>query len=179
MKQLKGQLIVVNEKDEWLGTMDKMQAHHQGVLHRAFSVFILNDKNEMLLQRRALSKYHSAGLWSNACCSHPYPGESTLAGAHRRLQEEMGFDCELEPIFNLRYKANVGNDLIENEYDHIYLGYYNKDMLTNEEEVSDHKFMQVADIVKWMQEQPDQFTAWFHLALPKFITYLQQQTIAA
>ena len=117
----KNNVIVVNEKDEWLGSMEKLLAHKEGVLHRAFSVFVVNDKNELLLQQRAEGKYHSGGLWSNTCCSHPAPGESTTAAAHRRLQEEMGFDCDIEKIFELRYKSDVGNGLIENEYDHIYI----------------------------------------------------------
>jgi isopentenyl-diphosphate delta-isomerase len=140
MNEAKNDVIVVNEKDEWMGTMEKMEAHINGTLHRAFSVFILNDSAELLLQQRAAGKYHSAGLWSNTCCSHPMPAESTLAAAHRRLKEEMGFDCELKPLFTLRYKAVVG-DLIENEYDHIYIGKYNGPVTMNTEEVQNFKFL--------------------------------------
>src|SRR5690606_31322221 len=113
-------VILVNEQDEELGAMEKLIAHQQGLLHRAFSIFIVNDKNEILLQQRADDKYHSGGLWSNACCSHPSPGENTLQAAHRRLQEELGFDCELHSLSQLRYKADVGNGLVENEYDYIF-----------------------------------------------------------
>lgn len=173
------QVILVNEKDEWLGTMGKLQAHKNGALHRAFSVFIINNNNEVLLQQRALSKYHSGGLWSNACCSHPAPGESTLAAAHRRLQEEMGFDCDLENIFSLRYTSDVGNNLIENEYDHIYIGYYSGDVNIDTNEAKDYAYVSVDKIKEMMQESPEIFTAWFKLAIPKFLDYLEQHTKAA
>ncbi|HEY1031875.1 MAG TPA: isopentenyl-diphosphate Delta-isomerase [Flavipsychrobacter sp.] len=171
-------VILVNEQDEWLGTMEKLQAHQKGALHRALSVFILNSKNEILLQQRAFSKYHSGGLWSNTCCSHPAPRESTLHAAHRRLQEEMGFDCELAPIFTLRYKADVSNELIENEYDHIYIGTYDGEIKPNAEEANDYKFISAADLQRWMQEKPEDFTPWFHMAMPRFIAYVQQHYAA-
>lgn len=162
-------VIRVNEQDEYLGLADKMQAHIEGILHRAFSVFIMNDNGEMLLQQRALSKYHSPGLWSNACCSHPRFGESTTAAAHRRMVEEMGFDCEMEKIFTFRYKAEVGQGLIENEYDHIYIGNYNGKVLPDEKEVACYKFIAIDDLQEWMDKEPHLFTAWFKLALPQFI----------
>ena len=165
----KDEVIIVNERDEWLGTMGKLEAHKSGALHRAFSVFVINDKDELLLQQRAEGKYHSGGLWSNTCCSHPMPAESTLAAAHRRLQEEMGFDCELEPIFTLRYKADVGNDLIENEYDHIFFGRYTGPVAINVDEVQDHQYMSIENLQKMMATVPESFTPWLHLALPKFI----------
>ncbi len=160
-------VIVVNEQDEWVGTMEKLQAHKEGILHRAFSVFIFNDNNEMLLQQRSTSKYHSPGLWSNSCCSHPLPGESTMDGAHRRLQEELGFDCALEPLFHLRYRSDVGNDLIENEYDHIYLGQYAGAVVANPAEVSDVRFVAMAELSGWMSSRPEDFTKWFLLAMPE------------
>lgn len=175
----KNNVIVVNEKDEWLGSMEKLQAHKEGVLHRAFSVFVVNDKNELLLQQRAEDKYHSGGLWSNTCCSHPAPGESTTAAAHRRLQEEMGFDCDVEKIFELRYKSDVGNGLIENEYDHIYIGYHNGAAKLNSSEAKDAKFIGIEELLSWMKKEPQAFTAWFHLAVPRFIDYLTQQEKAA
>jgi isopentenyl-diphosphate delta-isomerase len=175
----KNNVIVVNEKDEWLGSMEKLLAHKEGVLHRAFSVFVVNDKNELLLQQRAEGKYHSGGLWSNTCCSHPAPGESTTAAAHRRLQEEMGFDCDIEKIFELRYKSDVGNELIENEYDHIYIGYYNGTAKLNSSEAKDAKFIGIDELCAWMKKEPQAFTAWFHLAIPRFIDYLTQQEKAA
>ena len=166
-------VIVVNEQDEPLGVMDKLEAHEKGVLHRAFSIFVLNDKNELLIQRRALNKYHSKGLWSNTCCSHPMPDENTLDAAHRRLKEEMGFDCELHRLFPLRYCAEVGNGLTENEYHHVYLGHYNGIITPNSTEVIDYKFVSVEDLMQIAETQPANFTAWFHLALPKFIASLK------
>jgi len=169
MEANRNDVILVNEQDEWLGTIEKLAAHKEGLLHRAFSVFVLNDKGELLLQQRADTKYHSGGLWSNTCCSHPIPHESTIAGAHRRLVEEMGFDCELEPLFTLRYEASVGNGLTENEYDHIYKGIYNGIINPEPEEVKDTRYISIHDLHVWMQKEPDAFTPWLHLALPKFI----------
>lgn len=170
----KDRVILVNEKDEWQGTMEKMQAHKEGALHRAFSVFVLNEKNEMLLQRRALHKYHSPGLWSNTCCSHPMPGESTMAAAHRRLQEEMGFDCRLVAAFDFRYCSPVGNDLIENEYDHIYIGTHSNAININTEEVSEYVYMPLAEVTEKIKLEPDTFTTWFRLVMPRFINHLEQ-----
>ena len=175
----KDHVIVVNERDEWLGTMEKLAAHEEGVLHRAFSVFILNENNELLLQQRADGKYHSGGLWSNTCCSHPMPGESTKSAAHRRLKEEMGFDCELQPLFHLRYRSDVGSNLIENEYDHIFCGSYNGAIHLNPEEVKSYKYVTLEAVSKWMAEQPQLFTEWFHLALPQFISNLKELGQAA
>lgn len=162
-------VICVNEKDEYLGLANKMQAHVEGLLHRAFSVFIMNDSGEMLLQQRADSKYHSPSLWSNACCSHPRFGESTTAAAHRRLQEEMGFDCDIEQIFTFRYKADVGGGLIENEYDHIYIGNYNGVVEPNSDEVLSYKYVALDDLQEWLAREPEQFTEWFKILLPEFI----------
>jgi len=119
------QVILVNEQDEQVGIMEKMQAHREGKLHRAFSVFIFNNKREMLLQQRALNKYHSGGLWTNACCSHPKPNESTEAAAKRRLKEELGFETTLEKNFDFTYKADFENGLTEYEFDHVFSGVYN------------------------------------------------------
>jgi len=174
----KNTVILVNEKDEWQGTMEKMQAHIEGVLHRAFSVFVMNDNNEMLLQRRAMHKYHSPGLWSNTCCSHPMPGESTLAAAHRRLQEEMGFDCKLSPAFHFRYRSPVGNGLVENEYDHIYVGMHNDAVSINADEVCEYMYMPVDEVMHQVKLEPEKFTKWFQLVLPRFIAHLQQPEVA-
>jgi isopentenyl-diphosphate delta-isomerase len=168
----KDDVIIVNERDEWLGTMGKMEAHKSGALHRAISVFVMNDKNELLLQQRAEGKYHSGGLWSNTCCSHPMPAESTMAAAHRRLQEEMGFDCELEPVFTLRYKADVGSSLIENEFDHIFYGNYNGPVQVNKDEVQDYQYISIENLEKMMKAVPESFTPWLHLALPNFLTVI-------
>jgi isopentenyl-diphosphate delta-isomerase len=168
------QVILVDEQDQQTGVMNKLEAHQKGSLHRAFSVFILNDKNELLLQQRADTKYHSPGLWSNTCCSHPAPGETTLMAAHRRLQEEMGFDCELKPMFTLRYESEVGDGLTENEYDHIYYGSYNGSVTPAEDEVQEYKFAALPDIMDWIEEYPEDFTAWFHIVLPKFVEHLRK-----
>jgi len=172
MANTEERVILVNENDEWIGTMEKIQAHKTGALHRAFSVFIVNDNRELLLQQRASSKYHSANLWSNTCCSHPAPGESTLTGAHRRLFEEMGFDCELQKLFPLRYKSDVGNQLVENEYDHIYFGSHNGEVRPNPEEARDYAYVSVDRIFQMLEESPQVFTPWFKLALPKFVEHL-------
>jgi len=174
----KDHVIVVNEQDEWLGTMEKFAAHKKGILHRAFSVFVMNGKNELLIQQRADDKYHSGGLWSNTCCSHPYPGESTIAGAHRRLQEEMGMDCMLQPLFHLRYRSEVGNALIENEYDHIYIGTYKGEVIPNISEVKDYRYISLTELREWMDNEPLSFTKWFHLAMPHFIKSLEDVRLA-
>ncbi|HEX8460985.1 MAG TPA: isopentenyl-diphosphate Delta-isomerase, partial [Segetibacter sp.] len=116
------EVILVTEHDEQIGSMEKMQAHRKGVLHRAFSIFVINDRKEMLLQQRSLSKYHSGGLWTNACCSHPRPGEDTASAAVRRLSEELGFTTSIKKIFDFRYNAAFDNGLIEHEFDHVYVG---------------------------------------------------------
>ena len=134
------QVILVNERDEPIGVIGKMEAHKQGVLHRAFSVFIFNSKGEILLQQRAFNKYHSAGLWTNACCSHPQPGEDSLSAALRRLNEEMGFQTSLEKVFDFIYKVSFDNGLIENEFDHVFIGEYEGLIFSNKQEVNDYCF---------------------------------------
>lgn len=166
-------VILVNEKDEAIGTMEKMEAHQKGVLHRAFSVFIMNDAGELLLQRRALEKYHSAGLWTNACCSHQFPGETTAAAAHRRLQEEMGFDCELHEIFAFTYKSEFDNGLTEHEFDHVLLGVYNGNISPNAAEVCDYRYLPTRQILELIKNEPDTFTIWFHKALPMVLEHMK------
>ncbi len=170
----KNTVILVNERDEWVGLEEKLKAHKDGLLHRAFSVIVLNSNNEMLIQKRAEGKYHSGGLWTNTCCSHPYWGESTMSAAHRRLQEEMGFDCEVEEIFSLRYHAGVGNGLTENEYDHVYFGYFDGKPELNKEEASDYRYVDLESLREWVRNEPQSFTAWFRLVLPKFIKYFSE-----
>lgn len=164
-------VILVNEQNEWLGMMDKIAAHKEGLLHRAISVFIVNEQNELLMQQRADAKYHSGGLWSNACCSHPMQAESSDSAAHRRLKEELGFDCELSPAFILRYKAEMDNGLIENEYDHIYFGIHSGPITINTAEVKAYRYIAVEDLLVWVQKEPNLFTEWFRIALPKFLEY--------
>lgn len=161
------EVVLVNEQDEAIGTMEKMQAHHEGVLHRAFSVFIFNDAGEMLLQRRAMQKYHSPGLWTNACCSHPRPGEETASAAHRRLQEELNFDVQLKPLEPMLYRAEVGDGLIEHEYDHLFSGRYSDTVTPAPQEVSETRYIALSALQDWMKARPQDFTAWFHLALPR------------
>jgi isopentenyl-diphosphate delta-isomerase len=161
------QVILVNEQDEPLGSMEKMEAHRKGELHRAFSVFIFNSRGEMLLQQRALKKYHSGGLWTNACCSHPRPGETNEAAALRRLREEMGFDTPVHQIFSFTYKASFSNGLTEHEYDHVFAGIYDGAIQPDPEEVQDFCFKNFMDLKYSMETHPDKYTYWFQLALPK------------
>ena len=160
-------VILVNEHDDMIGTMDKMEAHKQGLLHRAFSIFIFNSKGEMLLQQRAFSKYHSGGLWSNACCSHPMPGEKTIDAAQRRLKEELGLETPVEKIFDFIYKTELENGLTENEFDHVYAGEYEGKLDADPKEVNDFCYKEIAEIKNMLQTRPQKFTAWFHLAFPK------------
>lgn len=169
---MEAQVILVNEQDEVTGVMEKMEAHRKGLLHRAFSVFIRNDAGDMLLHQRALDKYHSGGLWTNACCSHPMPGETVTQAAHRRLTEEMGFDCPLSELFQFTYRTDFDNGLIEHEYDHVLMGTYNGTIHPNPQEVNDHRFISIETITRLLQEQPAQFTSWFKLAFPKVIEHL-------
>ena len=166
------EVILVNEKDEQVGTMEKLQAHIEGRLHRAFSVFIMNDKKQMLLQQRANHKYHSAGLWSNACCSHPVPDENIQDAAIRRVKEELGICVTtVTNIFSFQYKANLENNLTEHELDHVLLAHYNGAPRINEEEVNDWKYFSLAEIKNMLHLHPEQFTVWFKLILPKIEHY--------
>ncbi len=165
-------VILVDSKDNSLGKMEKMEAHRKGVLHRAFSVFIFNDFGEMMLHQRAFSKYHSPGLWTNACCSHPRPEERTIDAAHRRLKEEMGFDCDLEEIFSFVYKAEVGNGLTEHEFDHVFAGIWNNPPLLNPEEANEWKFMPLPSIKEDMIQNPLSYTVWFRIAFAEAENYL-------
>jgi isopentenyl-diphosphate Delta-isomerase len=167
------EIILVDEQDVQTGTMDKMEVHQKAMLHRAFSVFIFNEKGEMLLHKRADKKYHSGGLWTNACCSHPRPGEETLTAAQLRLQEEMGFKTELKKAFDFIYKAPFENGLTEYEFDHVYYGIYDGDIVPNAEEVSDYCFKPVDEIKSSIQSHPQKYTEWFKIAFPKMETYLK------
>ncbi|MBC7935287.1 MAG: isopentenyl-diphosphate Delta-isomerase [Rhizobacter sp.] len=165
-------VILVNEADEALGSMDKMQAHREGLLHRAFSIFIFNTKGDMLLQQRALGKYHSAGLWTNACCSHPLPGEDTLAAAGRRLQEEMGFTTELRKVFSFTYQTNFDNGLSEHEVDHVFTGTFEGTIVPDNDEVNNYVFNKMGTIRQSIKNEPHLYTSWFKIAFPKLETYL-------
>lgn len=163
------QVILVNESDVPVGVMEKMGAHQKPVLHRAFSVFIFNAAGEMLLQQRAAHKYHSAGLWTNACCSHPRPGEDTGVAAARRLKEEMGFSTKLEKTFDFIYQASFGNGLHEFEFDHVFIGRYDNEIVPDPGEVSDYCFMEMGAIQASLKSTPEKYTAWFAIAFPKIV----------
>ncbi|MFK7900358.1 MAG: isopentenyl-diphosphate Delta-isomerase [Cyclobacteriaceae bacterium] len=158
-------VVLVNEQDVPVGMIPKLEAHQKGLLHRAFSVFIFNNNKELLLQRRALEKYHSPGLWTNTCCSHQRPNESTLDAAHRRLKEEMGFDCELEVVSSFVYKTPFDNGLTEHEYDYVLIGLYNDVFSFNKDEVAEYEYKSLDLIKKEIQSQPNKFTSWFKIAI--------------
>lgn len=170
-------IILVDENDVQTGVMEKMEVHQKALLHRAFSVFIFNTKGEMLLQRRAEKKYHSAGLWTNACCSHPKPGEQTLAAAERRLFEELGFSTRLNKAFEFIYIAPFDNGLTEHEFDHVFTGTYDGEVFPSTEEVSDYCFMTLPEIRNSLQSHPQKYTEWFKIAFPKMEAYLQTAII--
>lgn len=164
-------VILVNEQDEDLGTMEKMEAHEKAVLHRAFSVFLFNDKGEMLLQQRAKEKYHSGGLWTNTCCSHPRPNEKTIDAAKRRLVEEMGIEAEVEEIFHFIYRAELDQGLTEHELDHVFFGRFNDDFVINKEEVESARYVSKSNLIKEIESNPGLFTEWFKIALPEVLNH--------
>ena len=168
-------VVLVNEMDEEIGTMEKMEAHKKALLHRAFSVFIFNSKGAMLLQQRAKRKYHSAGLWTNACCSHPYLNQEILTAAQKRLQEEMGFTTVLTKAFEFVYKAAFDNGLTEYEYDHVFIGSYDGEILPDKQEVENFCFMTIKEIKTALQLYPQQYTEWFKIAFLKIEDYLNSR----
>lgn len=168
-------VILVNEKDEQIGVMEKIEAHEKALLHRAFSVFILNDKNEVMLQQRASEKYHSPLLWTNTCCSHQRAGETNIEAGTRRLMEEMGFEVPLKDVFNFIYKAPFDNGLTEHELDHVMIGYFDGEPLINLDEVEAWKWMSIEDIKTDMQNHPEVYTAWFKIIFSKFYHYIEAQ----
>ena len=165
-------VILVDENDLPIGLMGKMEAHEKALLHRAFSVFVLNSKNELMLQRRALHKYHSPGLWTNTCCSHQRENETTLAAGSRRLQEEMGFVTPLKEKFSFIYKAAFDNGLTEHEFDHVLVGTYENSPDINEDEVGEWKWMGLKEIQKDIKNNPDNYTPWFKIIFEKFFEEL-------
>ncbi|MCA0932037.1 isopentenyl-diphosphate Delta-isomerase [Lutimonas saemankumensis] len=165
---LEEKVILVSETDEQLGLMGKMEAHEKGLLHRAFSVFIFNKDGKLLLQQRALDKYHSPGLWTNTCCSHQREGETNLQAGKRRLLEEMGFSCELKELFSFVYKAPFDNGLTEHELDHVMAGYYDEDPVINAEEVGSFKWMTLEDVRRDMLLNPGAYTEWFKIIFKEY-----------
>ncbi|MCT4699522.1 MULTISPECIES: isopentenyl-diphosphate Delta-isomerase [Tenacibaculum] len=160
---MKEQVILVDEQDNPIGLMEKMEAHEKALLHRAFSVFVFNDKKELMLQQRAADKYHSPLLWTNTCCSHQRSGETNLAAGKRRLYEEMGFVCELKEVFSFIYKAPFDNGLTEHELDHVMVGNFNESPKINKEEVESYKWMGLEAVKKDIEECPEIYTAWFKI----------------
>ena len=171
------EVILVNEDDKILGYMDKIKAHKSGDLHRAISVFIFNYDNEMLIQRRALSKYHTAGLWSNTACSHPRKNELTLESANRRLIEEMGISTDLIFAFKFKYKSILNNNLIENELDHVFYGFSDKKPNINPCEVCEYKYICKEELDKLILDNPDLYTPWFKLIYERVFRIIQKQHI--
>ena len=168
------QVILVNEKDEQIGLMPKMEAHEKALLHRAFSVFVFNDKNELMIQQRAMDKYHSPGLWTNTCCSHQREGETNIEAGKRRLQEEMGFSTELKDTISFIYKAPFDNGLTEHEFDHILVGYYNGAPDLNPNEAHDYKWVSLKELREDMRKNPDIYTAWFKIIFDKYYKHIKQ-----
>ena len=166
------EVILVDEKDQVIGYMEKIKAHKEALLHRAFSIFIFNSKKELLLQQRAEHKYHSGNLWTNTCCSHPRKGETVLDAAHRRLEEEMGMSCHLEKAYSFIYKSPFDNGLTEHELDHVLIGYTDDLPKINLEEVRDFSYRSLNQIVGDIQENPHFYTSWFKITFPTLQEYL-------
>jgi isopentenyl-diphosphate delta-isomerase len=161
------EVILVDELDNAIGVMEKLEAHKKGLLHRAFSVFIFNLQGQLLLQQRALNKYHSAGLWTNTCCSHPRPNEDSFAAANRRLMEEMGLICELEHKTQFTYKTNFDNGLIEHEFDHVFFGTTTLNPIINKDEVESFVWIDLDKLKTDIELNPDKYTSWFKIAMEK------------
>ncbi|EAQ99863.1 isopentenyl-diphosphate Delta-isomerase [Maribacter sp. HTCC2170] len=170
------EVILVNELDEEIGTMPKMEAHEKAQLHRAFSVFVMNGKGEIMLQQRAAHKYHSPSLWTNTCCSHQRLGETNIQAGKRRLIEEMGFETDLNELFHFIYKAPFDNGLTEHELDHVMMGFYNGNPQINPDEVADFTWMKPEEIKIDIAENPEKYTVWFKIIFKKFYDHLIQNS---
>ena len=174
MEHINDPVVLVDEKNNETGIAGKLEAHRKGLLHRAFSVFVFNSRGELMLQKRAATKYHSGGLWSNTCCSHPKPGELTAMAAHRRLKEEMGFNCELHESFDFIYKAELDNDLIEHEYDHVYIGHCDSSPQLNPQEVEDWKWISLAELDADLKANPQNYTTWLKIVFDRIQDHLKR-----
>jgi isopentenyl-diphosphate delta-isomerase len=170
-------VILVDKNDQQIGLMPKLEAHEKAFLHRAFSVFVLNSKNEIMLQQRAHHKYHSPLLWTNTCCSHQRDGESNIQAGSRRLFEEMGFKTELKELFHFIYKAPFDNGLTEHELDHVMIGYYNEGPVVNPEEVEAWKWMAIDEVKNDMQVRPEIYTVWFKIIFDEFYHFLEDHKL--
>ncbi|MDZ7935639.1 MAG: isopentenyl-diphosphate Delta-isomerase [Emticicia sp.] len=173
------EIIVVNEQDEEIATGEKLWVHQQGLLHRAFSILIFNENNEMLIHQRTSHKYHCGGLWTNACCGHPNANEEISAAAHRRLGEEMGFDTNLEFLYKFQYRAEFENGLVENEIDNVFVGNFNDSFVVNPEEVADYKWVTVDKLLKDVSKSPQNYTFWFKEILKsnEFTTFVASNLV--
>ena len=160
-------VILVDRNNKEIGTEEKIKTHKEGLLHRAFSIFVFNSKGELLLQQRSKNKYHSSGLWSNTVCSHPRVGESYDQAIHRRMKEEVGFDCELKKVSDFIYRAELENDLIENEHDTIFIGQYNGIIKPNPEEVMSYKWISLSNLKKDIKNHPSNYSSWLKVILNK------------
>ena len=167
-------VVIVNEQDEAVGVESKTRAHVLGVLHRAFSVFVVNRAGQLLLQRRALTKYHSRGLWSNTCCGHPRPGESIEKAARRRLKEEMGFEADLRTIFHFRYRTSLEDGLIENEYDHVLVGLFDGVPAPNPAEVAEYRWVDPTTLRLELEAHPESYTFWFRISFDRVFKHSNQ-----
>ncbi len=171
-------VVLVDKQDNIIGSEEKLKAHlHGGRLHRAFSIFVFNNNKALLLQRRALSKYHSGGLWTNTCCSHPTAGEDLDSAVHRRLKEEMGFDCDLKEIFSFIYKADVGGGLTEWEFDHVFFGVYDNNPVLNHEEADDFKWVSLNELKLDIKLNPEKYTAWFKVIFKDSLKQLESELV--
>lgn len=161
-------VILVDKDDNPIGLMEKMEAHRKALLHRAFSVFVINREGKLMIQQRARHKYHSGGLWTNTCCSHPRQGEGVEQAVHRRLEEEMGFDCPVEKLFHFTYKAELDQGLTEHEFDHLFLGHYDGEPNINPDEVMDWKWVDMDEMEEDMKTHPEDYTEWFKIIFARF-----------
>ncbi|MDT8346851.1 MAG: isopentenyl-diphosphate Delta-isomerase [Flavobacteriaceae bacterium] len=173
------QVILVDHNDQAIGMMEKQEAHVKGLLHRAFSVFVFNDRGEFLLQQRAAHKYHSPKLWTNTCCSHQRPGESNVQAGKRRLQEEMGFTTELQVRGSFTYKASFDNGLTEHEFDYILTGVYNAEPKPNPKEVMAYRWLTLEELEEELQRYPEHFTAWFKIIFREYKNLVAHQNTAS
>lgn len=165
---MKEYIIAVDKLDKEIGRIEKLEAHYKGILHRAFSIVIFNSKNQLLLQKRSCEKYHSPGLWTNTCCSHPRYGENIYDAIYRRLKEEMGFTCELTEIFSFVYKVELEENLFENEYDHVFIGRYDGEVVANKDEVDDFKWSDIDEVKADIANNPQLYTYWFKCLVNRF-----------
>ena len=173
------EVVLVDVHDQQIGVEEKQKAHVEGKLHRAFSIFVFNPSGQLLLQKRAAQKYHSAGLWSNSCCSHPQPGEALEMAAQRRLSEEMGFDCPLNKAFEFTYKTQLDNGLIEHEFDHVFVGMFQGDPEPDPAEVQAYQWIALETLQQQLACDAESYTYWLHHALPLLQAYLQETPLQA